>query len=61
MTTITDHAWQVVAVADYDGDGYADVLWRHASTGANAIWPSANYSARRNIRTIADLAWRVVP
>jgi len=31
-------AWQVAGVADFDGDGVPDILWRNPSTGANALW-----------------------
>ena len=30
-------AWQVAGVADFNGDGKSDILWRHTS-GAVAEW-----------------------
>jgi FG-GAP-like repeat len=33
-----DVDWQVVGVGDSNGDGKADILWRHVTTGDNAIW-----------------------
>src|SRR5437879_10194972 len=35
LRTVTDLDWQIAAVGDYDGDGKADVLWRHATSGDN--------------------------
>src|SRR5262245_66214960 len=29
--------WSIAAVRDFDGDGRADILWRHAS-GATFLW-----------------------
>jgi hypothetical protein len=31
-------AWAIVAVADFDGDGRADIAFRHATTGQVYVW-----------------------
>jgi len=31
-------AWQVAAVADYNGDGRSDILWHNSSMGATTDW-----------------------
>ena len=30
--------WQVVGVADFNGDGKPDLLWQHRTAGALAVW-----------------------
>jgi len=30
--------WIVVGAADFNGDGFADLLWRDTTSGDNAIW-----------------------
>lgn len=35
---ITGQEWQVKTVADFSGDGNADILWRHRDSGAVVIW-----------------------
>jgi hypothetical protein len=37
-TTGVGNDWSVVGVADYNGDGVADVMFRNASLGVNAAW-----------------------
>ena len=44
--------------SDFNGDGRSDILWRK-STGANAIWRSAN-SATPQAVTAVSTSWRVV-
>ncbi|HEX5264637.1 MAG TPA: VCBS repeat-containing protein, partial [Phenylobacterium sp.] len=30
--------WTVAAVADFDGDGKADILWRNVQTAQTVVW-----------------------
>jgi hypothetical protein len=30
--------FQVAGVADFDGDGKADILWRNSTSGTNVLW-----------------------
>ncbi len=46
--------------SDFNGDGYSDVLWRQASTGANAVWPTASLGLGRMLTTVADQNWKAV-
>ena len=62
LRTVTDLDWQIAAVGDYDGDGKADVLWRHATSGDNYLYfmdgttikPSEGY-----LRTVPPGSWTV--
>jgi hypothetical protein len=62
LRTVADLGWKVQATGDYDGDGKADVLWRHAMSGENYLYfmdgttikPTEGY-----LRTVADQSWRV--
>src|SRR5438046_4010985 len=38
LNSLSDQAWQVKGIGDFDGDGKADILWRNSSTGENYIW-----------------------
>ena len=46
--------------SDFDGDGRSDILWRNDSTGANAIWRSANSATPQTMTAVTNLAWKVV-
>jgi hypothetical protein len=43
---------------DFNGDSFADILWRNASTGQNVIWQSAITSSRRTLSSV-DSSWGV--
>jgi hypothetical protein len=30
--------WQIAGVGDFNGDGFADLVWQNTSTGQVAIW-----------------------
>src|SRR5205823_4690083 len=38
INAVSDQAWQVKGIGDFDGDGKADILWRNSSTGEHYIW-----------------------
>ncbi|MFO1501048.1 MAG: FG-GAP-like repeat-containing protein [Verrucomicrobiota bacterium] len=33
-----DSSWEVVGVADFDGDGYSDIVWRQPTSNTTAVW-----------------------
>lgn len=49
----------VPVIADYDGDGKADILWRDATSGANVIWKSANAANQQPVKKLFGAAWRI--
>jgi DNA-binding beta-propeller fold protein YncE len=65
-----DTHWQVKGIGDFDGDGRADVLFRHenatvppdtAGTGATVIWlmNGTAIASSGSPGTISDLGWQV--
>ncbi len=38
ITRVPDVNWRMQGIADFDGDGYKDILWRNYGDGQNAIW-----------------------
>ena len=45
--------------SDFNGDGKSDILWRNGTTGANAIWRSANSATSQGVTGVTNLAWIV--
>ncbi|WP_313497484.1 FG-GAP-like repeat-containing protein [Pseudoxanthomonas mexicana] len=59
---VPDQNWQIVAVADFDGDGLSDIYWRNMATGVNSLWLMNGLTPKSNtvVFTEANLAWKVV-
>lgn len=45
---------------DANGDGRADILWRHDGNGNNAIWLSANVATTQAVARVPSTQWRIV-
>jgi serine protease len=60
MTRVSNLAWKIVGVGDFNGDGKDDVLWRNGSTGANTILKSANAATTQSVTGVSNLAWKIV-
>ncbi len=52
----------VVVKQDFDNDGRADLLWRDAATGENAIWlmTGASLASSGLIQAATDTHWTIV-
>jgi hypothetical protein len=51
----------MVGMGDLDGDGKADLVWRHGGNGQNLAW-MMNGTAVRSLATltaVTDLGWQV--
>lgn len=71
MPTVADAAWRTLGQGafaaspgtgrDFDGDGHADLLWRHKTNGQNAVWLLRDGAFVRlvSLETIADPNWTI--
>jgi len=59
--TVSEPAWQVAGIGDFDGDGKADVFWRNATSGENYLYlmNGTAISGEGYIRTVSDPGWEV--
>ena len=61
IAPVADAGWTMVGRESFDGDGNADILWRHTD-GRNAIWfmnGTAVKPASGQIAPVADANWSV--
>jgi hypothetical protein len=56
-----DPDWQIVGAADFNNDGQADLLWRHATVGLNLVtFMKVGEKVREEvIQSEPDTAWRI--
>lgn len=60
---VPDTAWQLVATADFDGDGRRDLLWHHSTGGWIAVWRMNGLDQIDGRATspgqVPDLSWQI--
>jgi hypothetical protein len=62
LRTVADLSWEVKGTGDYDGDGKADVLWRHVVSGENYLYPMDGATIKPTegyLRTVPPPNWQI--
>lgn len=60
ITAVTDHAWKVAGIGDFDGDLKSDILWRNTMTGRNTIWRSGRAETQLAVTSVTNQAWKII-
>jgi hypothetical protein len=62
LYSVADTNWEIVGTGDFNGDGKTDILWRHYSTGQNAVWfmDGVTLSASAYLYSVTDTNWEIV-
>lgn len=56
-----EHNWKIQAVADFDNDLKADILWRHAITGELSLWQiNGTTSVSKNLLGLIAPDWKII-
>lgn len=60
-SAVTSAAWQIQAVADLDGDGNADLVWRNTQLGTSTVWfmHRAALASWQYLPTVTDGNWQI--
>lgn len=60
LTPLQDFNWVQQATADFNGDGYSDIVWRNQVSGANVVWliNEQGFVGTLNLQPL-DLSWQI--
>lgn len=57
----SDSNWRIIGSGDFDRNGRADMIWRHAASGSNVLWLfTASGIVSTGLPRVSDLNWRMV-
>ena len=61
LPALPNTQYYVGGTADFDGDGYTDIVWRNNTTGAVAIWlmNGTNYVSTVNLPSVGIAQWTI--
>ena len=63
LDRVADADWQIAAAGDADGDGRADIIWQHQTSGALAVWfldgARVLWTTRLSVDRVADTTWKL--
>jgi hypothetical protein len=63
LLQVADVNWVVGAVADYNADGTADIVWRHQVAGDDVMWlmnADGTIAGVTVLTRVPDTNWRIV-
>jgi hypothetical protein len=62
-STVADTDWRIVGSGDFDGDGHADFVWQHRTSGQASIWFMNGTTLVRGTLLappgVADTSWQI--
>jgi hypothetical protein len=61
VAQVSDLGWQIARVIDVNGDGKADLVWHHTTTGQVTVWlmNGAQILQAVEVAQVGDLGWQL--
>jgi len=61
VASVSDPAWRVRAVEDFNGDGHADLVWQHGRLGSVLVWfmRGTGRVGSRLVEAVDDPRWEI--